>query len=353
MSNVVRLHRYLIQNDGDCWFAYCQACSAEASAYTYPCLYGETDQPPFQLVEKPAEPPALTTAYATQLADAFWSDEYPVDTNADIIELIEQHIANRPRSQQKLIGPSEIGGECGRRIGYKLAQVEPTNLQEPGQQWRTQVGTWVHDGLAEMLAADNQRIFDSGSQFPRWLIEHRVSPGSIVIDGEEQVIYGSGDALDTWTMTVVDWKVVGPTTLKKVKAVSRLTGQPHGASQKYRIQGNVYGLGYALAGLPIKTVTIVFLPAAGELGDAYFHSESYDEQLALQYMDRLSGTAALLNSGLPLAMALDLLPTADEFCRTCPYLKGTAASLAEGCPGHAERKVRQDSFFSIVPREVS
>lgn len=347
MTEVKRLHRYLLEQDQDgSWFTFCHACSFTAGHHVYPCANAETPAPPFKLVEQSYQSTEITPDVAAQLAEQ-WNLHLPADQlQTDIVEMIEYAIRNRPRSQQKAIGPSEIGHECTRWLGYKLAGVGALNPASERVSWRTQVGTWVHEGLATELEKLNERL---GRR--RFLVEQRVSPGVLVMaDNSVQPIYGSGDAYDCDSATVLDWKIVGPTTLKKVKAVSRQTGKPHGASLRYRIQGMLYGVGFKRLGLPVRRIVIAFLPAAGELSDAYFHAEDMDVDLAEQYIARMHAAKALTNT-LPLDTALELLPTADHYCTGCPYFRPTAGSLSGGCPGDSERKIRKDPLLSLIPPE--
>jgi hypothetical protein len=75
----------------------------------------------------------------------------------------------------------------------------------------------------------------------------------------------------------------------------------------------------------------MFLPRNGELREAVWWSEPYDEQIALDALARADGihtlTAALGHESLP------LLGTADAFCRMCPYYLAGSTDLTQGCPG--------------------
>src|SRR6202007_2411815 len=83
------------------------------------------------------------------------------------------------------------------------------------------------------------------------------------------------------TGTVVDWKSVGPTQLTKYKA--------KGPGGQYRAQAHLYGRGWARRGQDVRHVAVMFLPRNGELREAYFWSEPYDEQVAIQALQRLEG----------------------------------------------------------------
>src|SRR5690606_1382591 len=170
-------------------------------------------------------------------------------------------------------GPSEIGTPCDRRLAHRLNETPPVNTGD--DKWRPTVGTAVHDWLEAALRDD-----DPGGN--RWAPEHRVTVGTV----GNTPITGRADLYDRITATVVDWKIVGPTTLRNVKA--------NGPTPNYRTQGHVYGLGFANAGLPVDLIMIAFLPSNGTLRDSHFWWEPYDQTVAHQALTRANNTAALV-----------------------------------------------------------
>lgn len=229
----------------------------------------------------------------------------------ELLHLIKARIAAHPRSRQKALGPSEIGHPCSRRLGYQLLDVEE-NEQPPN--WKATIGTAVHAWLEQMLQADND-----AAGFTRWYVEQKVTVGDVL--GEP--VDGHCDAFDRVTSTSVDWKVVGPTQLRKYRS--------HGPGEQYRAQGHSYGRGWASKGLPVENVAVMFLPRNGDLKDAVWWSEPYDEQVAVAALNRLHGIT-LTTKTLGLA-ALPALPTADAYCSYCPYFSAGSTDLAAGCPG--------------------
>lgn len=235
----------------------------------------------------------------------------------ELLAKIRHAISHDPRSLQKRIGPSEIGQECARRIAYKLLGIpENGNRDAP---WLPTVGTAVHAWLEGVFDNDNLAAAAHRGYAERWLVETRVSVGEI--NGVD--ITGSADLFDRATGTVVDWKVVGPTTLKKYKS--------KGPGQQYRTQAHLYGRGFTRAGHPVNRVMIVFLPRNAELSDAYIWSEDYDEQVALDALQRANGIALVIASlG---TKALDVIPPTASYCNFCPHLKRGSTDLVGGCPG--------------------
>lgn len=237
----------------------------------------------------------------------------PTLLHTECIDVIKAAIVGAPRSQQRRIGPSEIGHPCTRRIAYKISGLEEVNVSAG---WRPTVGTAVHEWLAYSFTTANK------NQGLRWLVELKVEVGELL----GVSITGSVDLYDRVTATCNDWKVVSPASLKKYRA--------NGPGAQYRIQGHLYAKGLIARGLPVDTVAITFLPNSGELSEAVFWSEPYDEALALSAMERL-GTVAGLTSVAGVAAAA-LLPTdgADPaWCRYCPFYLPASTDLTAACPG--------------------
>lgn len=242
----------------------------------------------------------------------------------DYMTAIRAAITNHPRSLQKRIGPSEIGHPCARRLGYKLLGAPEVN-QFPDVPWKPTVGTAVHAWAEDAFHADNAH----DDEHLRWLIESRVDVGEV----GGVAVTGSADLFDRHTGTVIDHKVVGKTQLTKYRA--------KGPGQQYRAQAHLYGRGFARRGLRVRRVMIAFLPRDGELKDAYIWSEPYDEQVALDALQRVEGIH-LATATIGVA-ALAALATADAFCSRCPYFKRGSTDPAAGCPGDQEAVARSTS----------
>lgn len=231
--------------------------------------------------------------------------------------VIADAILAHPRSQQQAIGPSQLGTPCDRKLGFALAHTPPAT--EPSPAWRPQVGTAVHSWLAEILDAAN-----TASGFVRWLTERRVDVGYI---GDE-LISGTTDIYDRLTCTVVDWKVCGASSLRQYRA--------NGPGQQYQVQGHLYGRGWTQRGLPVDRIAWYFLPMAGELHDAVWFSEPYDEAIAWAALER---AAVIRKAQLALnpQQVNALLPTAQDHCTYCAWHKpGPIANPGQACPGHVQ-----------------
>lgn len=233
---------------------------------------------------------------------------------AVLSEVVRSASARAPRSRQRAVGPSEIGTPCARRLAYRALDVDPVE-GGGGDPWASIVGTAVHAWLASAFEADNRRRTS-----PRWLVEQRVRVS--------ESITGTVDLYDGETATVVDHKVLGAASMKRVKA--------EGAGEPYRSQAHLYGLGLARAGLPVERVALAVYPRSGFLSDLYVWSEPYSEARALAALDRLAAV-------ITVAGVLDvdthperwaLIPADSGACAFCPYLRpGLASACADGCPG--------------------
>ena len=225
-----------------------------------------------------------------------------------VSEVIRRHDSTRPRSVQTAVGPSEIGHPCPRRLAYKLTRTTPTNGDT--DPWAAIVGTSVHAWLADAFTAENQRLGRT-----RYYVETPVR-----VD-DELTIPGTCDLYDTDTRTVIDWKVVGTTALRKYKA--------EGPRPVYRAQAHLYGRGFALMGEPVEHVALVFYSRAGFLAHTHTWTEPYDQARADAALARYASIAALAGTVHP-----EHIPaTPDDSCTWCPFWAPATTDLALGCPG--------------------
>lgn len=216
----------------------------------------------------------------------------------DIRGIVEAAIINAPRSLQTRIGPSELGNPCDRCLAHKLAGTP----ERPEAAWLPFIGTAVHTELECIFLRHEITRADLGMS-GRWFPEHRVTVGTV--GGVE--ISGSTDLFDTETGTVIDFKCVGDTTIKKAKA--------HGASLVYSRQAQLYAKGWADDGYDVNTTTILYLPRNSlSLSSTYVWSAPYDRQVAIDTLARADTIAAAITT-LGLDQVLAGMPehTFEEF----------------------------------------
>lgn len=248
----------------------------------------------------------------------------------ELIDLIREGIlAGDMRSRQVEIGPSEIGHPCARSLAYRLAGVPHTGTQNTP--WRQWIGTQVHTGT-ELFA--HQANANRGT---RWLTDLYVEVGELY---PGRAIRGHLDFLDLLTATIVDLKVPGSTAMRTYGP-----GKPE--SPQYRIQVNAYGRGVQRAGFLPEHVAILRLSPARELHEGIFKAERYDEQVAVDALNRAGGIARMVDAlG---AQAAAALPPTDFHCNRCSWFRPGSTDLTTGCPGAPGAiRPRRDSFDALV-----
>jgi len=258
----------------------------------------------------------------------------PPSTVKELRQVLIDYEANRPRSMQKALGPSELGTPCQQQIARKLAGAPRRPITDPT--WAPFQGTAVHASMEDVVAYWNKQL---GRE--RWLAEDQliVDPGLPGPDGNlADGISGHGDAYDLDHQMVVDWKHVGKTALDKLRRGKRM-GKPTAeqVSAEYRIQAHLYGMGHARKGRPVRHVRLVLLARSWQYDDSDEWTEPYDPWIAQQALDRYWATLDLLNSlGGPnagdLIAAAPATPHRDT-CTWCPFTRPGQPSGWDGCPG--------------------
>lgn len=243
----------------------------------------------------------------------------------ELLDLIKWAIDHHPRSLQSIIGPSEIGQPCTRRLIHKLAGHTEPETRIP---WKPTVGTAVHawieneviskqtdiviGELAEMsptLTAEQLQQLANlrNADNPRFLAERRVTVGQI--NGVD--ITGSTDVFDTETLGTWDWKVVGPRRLSHYKR--------HGWGQLYQTQAHAYGQGWRNAGYDVRYVGAIFLPRDGELRDTHVWYEPFDPWVAAIALERCTMLCKEIETfGVDVALTLHPDLCDDPWCPWCP-----------------------------------
>lgn len=228
----------------------------------------------------------------------------------DLIRLIRRREITRPRAMQVNVGPSQVGTPCDASLGYTLALASEAGATlptaPPCDPVPAIVGTAVHAWLEEAAQYDNlveeiTRTKRDARPRPRWLTELSLAIGNGVIE-----MPGHCDLYDTWTNTVIDWKVLGSSSMKRIKSAADL---PPG----YRVQIMLYALGVEALGYQPESVALALVPRNGPLSHVRLMMEPYDRAVALAALDRVQRLAT--HSG-----AWEGLPrTPDESaCRYCP-----------------------------------
>lgn len=244
----------------------------------------------------------------------------PPSTVGELRHVLIDFEANRPRSMQTRLGPSELGTPCRRQIAAKLAGI-PRRAQDRVP-WAPMCGTSVHTLMEEVLRFENQRL---GRE--RWIIEQQLT-----VDGDAGIT-GHGDAFDTDTGTVIDWKYTGTTARRE--AARRTVANHELVSPDYRVQAHLYGLGHANAGRDVRFVRLVLLARSHDYDESVEWTEPYRPDVAAWAVDRFKKVRQLTEE-LELAAHPDRLDQVEanpsrKTCAWCPFL-GTACEGAVGDP---------------------
>jgi hypothetical protein len=255
------------------------------------------------------------------------------EIRAELLTVVEGAIRNHPRSLQTRIGPSEIGDPCARKIAYKLAGAPVVN-GEDRTPWKPTVGTAVHSWLQDTLMHANTTLPDYDATGGRYWCEVRVDVGEIL----GQPITGSCDL--RYDNISLDYKIVGDDQLRKYKT--------EGPGPQYRVQGHLYGRGWARRGQPVDYVAVWFLPRNQELRQNHLWVEPYDEQIAIDALTRVEGIAKLVQAlG---AAAAAMLPPTENWCVFCPFFRPGSKDLTAGCPGVIDATVPSPSLASLIAK---
>lgn len=224
---------------------------------------------------------------------------------ADIMQRINAHAASRPRAMQLQVGCSSIGITCDRKLGYQLLGIKRQRSKTPG--WAATIGTAIHAHLETIFNGDDH-----------WLTEQPV-----LVKYRDFKIPGTVDLYSVIHKTVIDFKLVGETTLSKAKA-GRI-------SRQYSVQVQLYGLGLQQLGYKVEKVAILFLPRNRELADAILWETPFDPTIAHMALDRFD----LIDKTIEThgTNALGMLAVADAPCNWCDFFDPAAKELTQGCPG--------------------
>lgn len=290
------------------------------------------------------------------------------DVAQTLIDLIADRIEHDERSLQKEIGASEIGTPCVRKLALKLSGTDPVPVQVLGEDhWRATVGTAVHAWLAAMLRDDNARLAVAAINWKgkpgerchewcdeavrvekrplgkprhkdRWIVEHRTPIGTI----DSITVPGTLDVYDRLTHTLVDWKVPGPTAIKKYR-------HDKSPGPEYETQVQLYGRGLSrVAGEDVRWVGIMFLPANGELKDHFYWETEFDPEVGKEALRRAREVSRLVaEEGRAI---IGKLKTFNDHCSHCPFFSPGTHDLEHECPGDPSLMANaDDALADILP----
>lgn len=259
----------------------------------------------------------------------------PTSTVAELGHVLIAYDASRPRSKQTNLGPSELGHPCDQQIVRKIAGLPRRPVTAPA--WAPLQGTAMHAQMEHVVAYWNQAV-----GYRRWYAEDE-----LVVDvGTRTVppIIGAGDAYDRDYDMVVDWKLVGVSTLNKVRqAQQRQLDLDKQVPAQYRKQAHLYGYGHLRKGRAVQYVRLVFLARTHKYADSLEWTEPFDVDTALdcitRYHELYDLAMALDIANKPEGLTLINKDTSD--CDFCPFRNPTANSAEQGCRGDEAKAAKQ------------
>jgi hypothetical protein len=249
----------------------------------------------------------------------------------DLREIIVRQAHRSPRNLQTTLGPSEIGEVCSRQVVSKFSGQPATwHGVDP---WPSVVGTAVHAWLADAFAKENNIDGLLSNGLPHWITERRVAP--------HPSYPGNCDLYDSATYTVCDWKVLGPTSIAKIKSID-------GPSRRYQVQLLLYALGYRNLGYRVDRVVLAALPrTAPSLEEMYVWEHVLtpeDDLLISQVIEQTRLRYQVAQAVLRREILISQVPmTPGDSCSFCRYYRPQAAreiretgyQQGPGCPGHS------------------
>lgn len=181
------------------------------------------------------------------------------------VKRVRDFDAARPRSLQRAVGWSEVGG-CRAAIGFRLDGAFTTDDTDT---WAAQRGTALHEYIGPILGGPGVRV---------------------EVDTSYRGIPGHADLVEPDSVTDIK-----TTTL----ANSKLWAGDRSLLRPKRIQAHGYAAGLVDAGeLPEDcTVRLLVIPVDGTFADWWAYEEPFDRSLADEGADRLEDVRARLAAG--------------------------------------------------------
>lgn len=265
----------------------------------------------------------MAGARAVQLAgNTDWAGRYA----NELREIVVRHANGSDRNLQRHLGPSEIGHLCHRQVAGKLAQLPPTNhVMDP---WASIMGTAGHAWMEQCLTAVNERLGRI-----RFLAEYRVTP-TMGFEGHP----GTGDGYDADHQAVIDHKFLGDTSMGKLRK--------NGPPRHYRVQFDLYRLGFQALGLPVRRIVLLAWPRTSSSLDGMYvwehevtpADDAYLRDVVEPELRYRKQWAAALVTGQ--AQLMDVPGDPEDECHFCPFYRPQSArDGGPGCPGHASAQI--------------
>lgn len=242
-------------------------------------------------------------------AAVYSNTEHGAHLAQEIKRVVRQAYYDAPRTRQRRPGPSQLGGACDRRIVAHFLELPKVNrMTDP---WAAIVGTGTHLWLASAFELDNRLRRDEAVP-ERWRVELKVAA--------TKLIRGSTDLYDRSTFSVIDHKVLGPTTHGALKK--------SGPGVSYEVQLLLYAAGLEADGERVDHIAIAAYPRAGQLTGLYVWTRPFDQEArdqlaaAIERTNKRAKVAEYIERKLISLDDVKAKPSAKE-CRYCDFYART------------------------------
>lgn len=252
---------------------------------------------------------------------------YEMTVREDLLEVIQWGNSEAPRTKQVVLGCSEAGSPCDRKIAYRMAGHAAVNFPDP---LKANMGTAYHTWLDQRMQEYQELVLDESAD---WITEFEVWPANF--------LKGHVDLYSKSRRLVLDWKTSSLDHIRKWEKA--------GIPAQYFIQIMLYGKGAIRAGHKVERVGIAGIPRDGALRNVVVLTVPYDEEVAVTALRRvwmigkqLHDLAVEQNPG----RYAEIPATPDYIlCSYCPFYKGgTEPANERGCPGGNRSKTVEEMF---------
>lgn len=232
---------------------------------------------------------------------------YDMVVKEEMLEIIQWGAADSPRSRQTVLGCSEVGGDCDRRIAYRIAGTKAVNFPDPlKSSMGTAYHTWLDQRMNEWMAANRSS---------RYLTETEVWAADF--------IKGHVDLYDRKNKLVLDWKTTSSAMIKE--------WTKSGIPNHYLVQIMLYGKGMIRAGHEVQRVGLIGIDRSGALRNVIVLTVPYDEEVAVTALRRTWNIGKQITS-IPDFAQISSSPS--RLCTYCPWYRGGKGMADDrGCPG--------------------
>lgn len=248
---------------------------------------------------------------------------FEMGVREDLIEVIEWVNFDSPRSKQVVLGCSEAGNACDRRVAMRMANVKQTNFADP---LKANMGTAFHEWLDSGMVK-----FQIAHDLKRWVTETEVWAAPY--------LKGHVDLYDTLLRLVLDWKTTSADNIRKWRK--------EGIPADYLVQIMLYGKGMINAGHEVDRVGLIGINRQGTLKDILVLTVPYDEQVVTDALGRVKRLGRFMIDrdveANPSVFA-EIPAAPSRMCGYCPFYRGgTKPADDTGCPG----KTTGDAFADL------